>query len=92
MLNRMFGAVIPQDQPSRGSARRSGATAASRPVAFIPLWAYDRISMEGRPKSRRLEWVGNRKKDLLALPEEVVDVFGYAFYLARKQSAKERES
>ena len=35
---------------------------------------------------RRLEWIGSTKKDLLALPEEVVDVFGYALYLAQTGS------
>jgi len=35
----------------------------------------------GRPK--RLEWIGSSKKDLKALPEQVVDVFGYALYLAQ---------
>ena len=39
---------------------------------------------EGAPvQMRRLEWIGSTKKDLLALPEEVVDVFGYALYLAQ---------
>ncbi len=32
---------------------------------------------------RRLEWIGSTKKDLQALPEEVVDVFVYALYLAQ---------
>jgi len=32
---------------------------------------------------RRLEWIGSTKKDLLALPEAVVDVFGFALYLAQ---------
>lgn len=27
--------------------------------------------------------MGSSKKDLLALPEEIVDVFGYALYLAQ---------
>ncbi|MGA2608373.1 MAG: type II toxin-antitoxin system RelE/ParE family toxin [Terriglobia bacterium] len=39
--------------------------------------------MEESPKFRRLYWVGSSKKDLLALPEDVVDVFGYALYLAQ---------
>jgi phage-related protein len=30
-----------------------------------------------------LFWVGSSKRDLLALPEPVVDVFGYALYLAQ---------
>ena len=42
---------------------------------------------EGAPvQIRRLEWIGSTKKDLLALPEEVVDVFGYALYLAQTGS------
>jgi phage-related protein len=32
---------------------------------------------------RRLYWVASSKRDLLSLPEEVVDVFGYALYLAQ---------
>ena len=39
---------------------------------------------EGAPaQPKRLEWIGSSKKDLKALPEEVVDVFGYALYLAQ---------
>lgn len=30
-----------------------------------------------------LFWVGSAKKDLKDMPEEVVDVFGYALYLAQ---------
>ncbi len=30
-----------------------------------------------------LYWVGSTKQDLLELPERVVDVFGYALYLAQ---------
>jgi len=30
-----------------------------------------------------LFWVGSAKKDLKAMPEEVVDVFGYALHLAQ---------
>ena len=30
-----------------------------------------------------LEWVGSSKKDLLALPDVVIDVFGYALHLAQ---------
>ncbi len=39
--------------------------------------------MEEPAKLRRLYWVGSSKEDLLALPEDVVDVFGYALYLAQ---------
>ncbi len=35
------------------------------------------------PGLKPLYWVGGSKQDLLALPEEVVDVFGYALYLAQ---------
>ena len=39
---------------------------------------------EGTPaKPKRLEWMGSSKKDLEALPAEVVHVFGYALYLAQ---------
>ncbi len=42
---------------------------------------------EGAPvQMRGLEWIGSTKKDLLALPEEVVNVFGYALYLAQTGS------
>ena len=30
-----------------------------------------------------LEWIGSSKKDLRALPDEVMDVFGYALHLAQ---------
>ena len=30
-----------------------------------------------------LEWIGSSKKDLKALPDDVVDVFGYALHLAQ---------
>lgn len=32
---------------------------------------------------KALYWVGSSKKELLALPGEVVDVFGYALHLAQ---------
>ncbi len=39
---------------------------------------------EGAPdRPKPLEWIASSKKDLKALPEEVVDVFGYALYLAQ---------
>lgn len=38
---------------------------------------------ENSPRVKTLYWAGSSKKDLLALPEEVVDVFGYALYLAQ---------
>lgn len=39
--------------------------------------------MNESPPKRLLEWIGSSKKDLLALPGEVVDVFGYALHLAQ---------
>jgi phage-related protein len=30
-----------------------------------------------------LQWVGSSKKDLLAMPEDVIDVFGFALHLAQ---------
>jgi len=39
---------------------------------------------EGVPaRPKPLAWVGGSKKDLQALPDEVVHVFGYALYLAQ---------
>lgn len=34
--------------------------------------------MRSPPREKPLHWVGSSKKDLLALPDEVVDNFGYA--------------
>jgi phage-related protein len=39
--------------------------------------------MRNPPQVKPLYWVGSSKKDLLALPETVVHVFGYALYLAQ---------
>jgi phage-related protein len=39
--------------------------------------------MRNPPQAKPLYWVGSSKKDLLALPETVVHVFGYALYLAQ---------
>ena len=39
--------------------------------------------MADRVQPKRLYWVGSSKRDLCALPEAVVDVFGYALYLAQ---------
>lgn len=37
----------------------------------------------GTGQLRPLEWIGSSKKDLMALPAHVVDVFGYALHLAQ---------
>ena len=39
--------------------------------------------MRNAPAAKPLYWVGSSKRDLMALPETVVDVFGYALYLAQ---------
>lgn len=40
--------------------------------------------MRGKARQPKpLEWIGSSKKDLMALPAQVVDVFGYALYLAQ---------
>jgi phage-related protein len=40
--------------------------------------------LAGAPdEPKLLEWIASSKKDLRALPGEVVDVFGYALYLAQ---------
>src|SRR3970282_677991 len=36
-----------------------------------------------RIRLKPLEWIGSSKKDLKALPDDVVDVFGYALFLAQ---------
>ena len=39
------------------------------------------LAMSDRLKP--LQWVGSSKKDLLAMPDDVVDVFGFALHLAQ---------
>jgi phage-related protein len=34
-------------------------------------------------QSKPLRWVGSSKKDLLAMPDDVIDVFGFALHLAQ---------
>ena len=45
--------------------------------------------MESRPPLKPLHWVGSSKRDLLSLPGPVVDLFGFALYLA--QDGKKHE-
>ena len=35
-------------------------------------------------KTKPLEWLGSSKKDLKAMPDDVIDVFGYALHLAQQ--------
>ncbi len=46
--------------------------------------------MKEAPPARPLYWVGSTKKDLMALPGAVVDLFGYALYLAQVGRKHER--
>ncbi|MGH9665709.1 MAG: type II toxin-antitoxin system RelE/ParE family toxin [Bryobacteraceae bacterium] len=39
--------------------------------------------MDKIPSPKPLHWVGSSKRDLLSLPEPVVDLFGFALYLAQ---------
>ncbi len=39
--------------------------------------------MSDKAELKPLYWLGSSKRDLTALPERVVDVFGYALYLAQ---------
>ena len=45
--------------------------------------------MDKPPSLKPLHWVGSSKRDLLSLPEPVVDLFGFALYLA--QDGKKHE-
>jgi len=36
-----------------------------------------------RQSGKPLEWIGSSKKDLLAMPDPVIDVVGYALHLAQ---------
>jgi phage-related protein len=48
--------------------------------------------MSAKPSAelKPLAWVGSAKRDLLALPEEVIDAFGYALYVAPTGKKHER--
>jgi phage-related protein len=41
------------------------------------------MSKDAPPEPRPLVWLASTKKDLMALPEDVIDTFGYALYLAQ---------
>ena len=44
---------------------------------------------EPAPEPKPLVWLAGTKKDLMALPDEVIDTFGYALHLA--QTGKKHE-
>jgi len=41
------------------------------------------MATSGVPPVKPLVWMGSSKKDLVALPASVVDVFGFGLYLAQ---------
>jgi phage-related protein len=47
------------------------------------------MSSKSPPELKPLAWLASTKKDLMALPEEVIDTFGYALHLA--QTGKKHE-
>jgi phage-related protein len=47
------------------------------------------MSKESPPEPKPLVWLASTKKDLMTLPEEVIDTFGYALHLA--QTGKKHE-
>lgn len=44
----------------------------------------DIIRPLSQPPIKPLEWVASAKKDLLAMPDRVIDVVGYALHLLRR--------
>ena len=50
---------------------------------------YNEEEMDKPPSLKPLYWLGSSKRDLLSLPEPVVDLFGHALYLA--QDGKKHE-
>lgn len=55
----------------------------------LDLYRYNLV-MPDRLKS--LQWVGSSKMDLLVMPEDVIDVFGFALHLAQKGKSTIRPS
>ena|SRR2546429_1333089 len=47
------------------------------------------MSVKSRPVLKPVVWLAGTKGDLMALPEEVIDTFGYALYLT--QTGKKHE-
>ena len=47
------------------------------------------MSTKPPPELKPLAWLASTKRDLMALPEEVIDTFGYALHLA--QAGKKHE-
>ena len=68
----------------RCRSTQSGAVR-SEPYAhkncYLDLYGYNVKTKQ--PPTKPLIWMGSSKKDLRALPADVVDVFGYALYVAQ---------
>src|SRR5438094_10566992 len=47
------------------------------------------MAVKSPPELKPMVWLASTKRDLMALPEEVIDTFGYALYLA--QAGKKHE-
>ena len=47
------------------------------------------MSSKSPSELKQLAWLASTKRDLMALPDEVIDTFGYALYLA--QAGKKHE-
>ncbi|WP_231672685.1 type II toxin-antitoxin system RelE/ParE family toxin [Pseudomonas quasicaspiana] len=50
-------------------------------IEDIPKWVYIFVAVSREAKS--LFWIASSRKDLLQMPEDVRDVFGYALHLAQ---------
>ena len=74
-----------------GTSRPKKQTETSAGTVYLFKYIL-REPLEKAPRVKPLYWVGSSKKDLLALPEEVVDVFGYALYLAQTARSMSRRS
>ena len=61
--------------------RCSGTKPSLRVRACVLFLNRYNFSMSDHLKS--LQWVGSSKKDLLTMPEDVIDVFGFALHLAQ---------
>ena len=70
-----------QHQPTSGNvAARRPLLIANYAVQKLYRYGYNvQMTFEMKP----IVWIGSSKKDLLALPEPVVDVFGYGLHLAQ---------
>lgn len=60
-------------------------------ISLVALFLFRyRATVTDAPPMRPLVWIAGSKKDLLAMPDEVQDVFGYALHLAQIGSKHEQ--